>query len=341
MSRSLLLAAATCLFAVSAEAGIEAVRGKRYELTKAHGPWMVHVASLQDRDSRGKVEGKSARDAADELIFELRQKGVPAYAFVMEKSTVRIDDQQQGAAVHTGGQIAVIAGNYKAIDTKNAEASLAWLKAYYPKCLSDGGVWKKTPGRPGPLSGAFLTVNPMLSQKELASHPNSSPEAGQIAQARQRILRQVNAGNPFPLYECHGRYSLCVARFVGKKTTDLDASGRPTEASTMAKVSRSLDNAGRDAWELCSVLRNDGVEAYLWHTRFESIVTVGSFDSPQDPRIRKYRQQYGLTYRKDAEGRTVPDYKYRIVDGFGKKKDESRRWLYLPEPTLEVVPSKP
>jgi hypothetical protein len=45
-----------------------------------------------------------------------------------------------------------------------------------------------------------------------------------------------------------------------------------------------LSKGEEDAEKLVEGLRNDGVEAYVFHDLNESIVTVGSFDSVGDPR---------------------------------------------------------
>lgn len=340
--RLAMLALIAASFATTASAKIEAVRGKEYRLTKQHGPWMIVVASLQDREGEGSANGKTAEEAADELIFELRQKRIPAYKFRMKRTMTPIDGRIEHGRVAAGGQVSVIAGNYAAVNSDSATKSLAWIKAYYPKCLADGGVWKKTPGRPGPLSGAFLTINPLLSPDEVAAMANRSPEGRKESAERRKLLRSLNAGNPYPLHSCKGSYSLIVARFAGKSVTDVGQGEKSMQLVKKFTVGDELDKAGRDAWELCNVLRGEGVDAYLWHTRYESIVTVGTFQTPQDGRIKRYRQQFGVTYNVDAAtGAQTPNFKFRKVDGFGKDRNETRLWSFLPDPKLMEVPEKP
>jgi hypothetical protein len=48
-------------------------------------------------------------------------------------------------------------------------------------------------------------------------------------------------------------------------------------------VSDDLDKAAEKAHKLAYALREEGVEAYEFHDRHESIVTVGSFDSIGQP----------------------------------------------------------
>lgn len=322
----------------TAQARIEAVKGKQYELTKKHGPWMIVVASLSDRADENATDGKSADEAADELVYELRTRKIPAYKFRMDESVIPMGSGESLGKIVAGGQVSVIAGNYGAIDSEAAVKSLAWIKAYFPKCLAEGGVWKETPGRPGPLSGAFLTVNPLLTSAEVTEMAKRTPSGRREAIKRQRLLRELNSGNPYPLFKNPAPYSLTVAKFGGKSVTGNESVG----AFKAFKATDTLDKSGREAWELCTVLRSEGVDAYLWHDRYESIVTVGSLSSKTDGRIRQLRQQYGVTYAVDPQtGQQKPDYKVKQVSGFGKGKNETRIWTYLPEPEVVAVPAKP
>ncbi|MEE3366631.1 MAG: hypothetical protein VX304_13375, partial [Planctomycetota bacterium] len=89
-------------------AGIEAVRGKRYQITPRHGPWMIFVASLQ---------GDTAQQAADTLVYELRRLGIPAYTFSQAERTGRLNTSDRvGRSTRRElttrhSAISVIAGN--------------------------------------------------------------------------------------------------------------------------------------------------------------------------------------------------------------------------------------
>ena len=61
---------------------IEADPAKSYTLDKAHGPWMVMVASFHVAGSNKEEKlGKSPLEAANELVLELRKMKVPAYVY--------------------------------------------------------------------------------------------------------------------------------------------------------------------------------------------------------------------------------------------------------------------
>ena len=118
-----------CLFALlvmpvssTSAAGIEAVKGKEYTITKQHGPWMIMVASFsQVRDENFRKEGFTARQAAVELVHELRKKGIPAYVFEQDAKLGEIETnnrmQQRERRVYTAqrNMISVLAGNYSSV----------------------------------------------------------------------------------------------------------------------------------------------------------------------------------------------------------------------------------
>src|SRR5437899_1884446 len=62
----------------AAAAPIEAIRGKNYALTAKHGPWMIMVTSLWGNTPE---QEQQAEKAAQELVFQLRKKGIPAYSY--------------------------------------------------------------------------------------------------------------------------------------------------------------------------------------------------------------------------------------------------------------------
>ena len=69
----------------------EAIQGKRYKLTNQHGPWMIMVASLSDVKGANHIDGLTAWEAADTIVYELRTKGVPAYTYSVDEETDDID----------------------------------------------------------------------------------------------------------------------------------------------------------------------------------------------------------------------------------------------------------
>ncbi len=330
------------------EAGrIEAIRGKRYTLTKRHGPWMILVASFSDipddrievRDGRArrvrnesKRPGKSAMEAADELVYELRHYGIPAYVYVQDAEYDRVTTIARSPTVdYEGGparvrqrayeakkrNIAVLAGNYRSSKDETAQKTLALVKRFRPGFLTGGGndgftthsatgaVFRPTPGQPDPLAGAFLTMNPTITPEE----------ARRMAGERDPLLLRLNSGTKFCLLKNKGKYTVLVASFHGNSNTvafnqKFDPRLLTSEAST------SLDTAAASAWQMTEYMRKRGTEAYVLHERYRSIVTVGAFDSPNDPRIPKLVRFFApKPVRDPATGAVKQRYEFLRIPG--------------------------
>ena len=112
----------------TAEARIEAVKGKKYRLSKQHGPWMIMVASLAEPPNYRKHAGISYLEAADRLVYELRRKGLPAYVYSQPKNvnghnTIDRAGRMQFRNDLSRGGVCVLAGNYKNVN-------LAWIMIF-------------------------------------------------------------------------------------------------------------------------------------------------------------------------------------------------------------------
>lgn len=326
-------------------ARIEAEAGKRYTLTKQHGPWMIMVASFhatapEPVDGRpAEHEGKTPEEAADELVFELRQKGIPAYFYSIkpQSETIntldRLGRPDRMKNLRRVESIGVIAGNYEAFDSDPAQKTLAWIKKFRPKCLEDGVVFS----RQEPLGGAFLTINPVLTPDEVA------------ARRHDPLLRKLNSGVRNSLSENTGKLTLVVATFAGKSVTL--AGNKDLDTLDFLK-DNDLDAAGQNANDLAVAIRQHlNIEAYVWHDQFQSIVTVGAFASPSDPAIRTLHQRFAAKQEADAKGQPqfrvevlVLDSKGRMIADprnaarAGESLDTYRLWAFDPAPQIMRVP---
>lgn len=300
-----LVLTATCVLAQFTDqaAAIEAVKGKQYSLSDRHGPWMIMVASFRDVPEDRREEGLTANAAAQELVYELRTKGIPAYTYSQNAVVGRIEtvdrlgreDDRIYAAQRD--MICVIAGNYASIDEETAQKTLQWIKSFTPEFMKQeksGAIYRQTPGRKGPLGGAFMTINPMLSPEQVA-HRKPDPE-----------IARWNNESRFPLLDCRKPYTLQIATFTGRQTTPINGSKYNGKEEQFDRdlhnaSSYGLNRAGEEAEHLTDALRRKGVEAYVHHDRFQSIVTVGGFQSAQDPAIAVMLREYGPKYKEHPE----------------------------------------
>lgn len=318
-------------------ARIEADPSKKYELTRNQGPWMISVATFHTSDPNGVTQsGKSPEEAAHDLIIELRKLGMPAYVYVHDPEqqrvtvTDRIGREEVRKNLRRVRTVLVLAGNYQNIDDKIAQDSLKWIKKISPKSLQEGVKFVPTKARPTPLSGAFLTLNPLLSPEEVTQNKTDP------------LLLRLNSGENHSLYENNGKYTLVIARFYGKQVYSND------EGPDLKKFLKNvtLDDAAIAARELATVLRGkydkenkfNNIDAYVWHDRHESIVTVGSFTSPNDPAVERYKKLFGPRLQDLPDGRSNYQPGFFGIQGFGKKRDETRLWVFEPNPQLMAVP---
>lgn len=355
---SLLFFCLVSVVADRAEARIDPpVRGKKYKLTKQHGPWMIMVASFSEPPPERRTEGMTPGEAASELVFELRKNGIPAYTFSQEdivehiETTDRMGREQMRRYVSQQGSVCVLAGNYGSASEKKAQGTLAWIKKFHPRFLQDvqadngfikklqnGGLYRLTPGRPGPLSGALLTVNPLLSPEEV--------------QRRERdpLLVKLNGGGEYSLCNNPHKYTIVVASFYGKSLTHVDDQDFESQASQF-KISGSLDDAAQGAWQVARLLRQGNFnitnpqaqgktfEAYIYHDRHKSIVTVGGFDSPQDPRIPEIMTLFGAKVKKSPDtGQNVLTAEMLALPGNNPGTLPAKTWLFDPYPRVIEVP---
>ncbi len=320
-------------------AGIEAVKGKKYKLTKRHGPWMIMVASLRDIPESRRSKGLSAQEAADELVYELRKRGIPAYTFSQEaviqrfNTLDRLGREERRSYAAQRAMISVIAGNYSDSENEIGQKTLKYIKRFHPKVITENGVYKKTPGQPGPLSGAFLTINPLLSPQEVAQRKQDP------------LIAKLNSGIEYSLLKNKGKYSLVVASFYGNSVTKT-ATSRFQNASSNKKLGESLDIAAENAWSLAKALRNAkrygfpagsprNIDAYVLHEKYRSIVTVGSFDSQNDPRLAEYAKLFGSKMKPHPETNVeAMTAEYFVIPGKTPQAPPIASWVFDPKPTL-------
>lgn len=186
-------------------------------------------------------------------------------------------------------EVGVLVGNYPAADDPIAQEALHTLKYAKPKCLEvkdDKPTHQTLTGwrmvqqqvyeligsekkKMGPMRHAFVTTNPLLPPDYFTSR------------GIDESIVALNKGVPYSLLDCPGRYTVQVATFKGKVIIEQNEiraieDGKPMESELAA--------AAKKADSLTKALRMKGYEAYQFHDRYASIVTVGSFDSVVAPR---------------------------------------------------------
>jgi len=294
---------------------VEADASNRYELTEENGPWLILAANFA---------GTGSEEQATELVLELRKEfNLPAY---IDRKEFDYTETVEGKTIdrYTGDwakmkyasgskfdAYAVLVGDFESTEDPRLQKTLEKLKYARPECLDlerrewstqrfagfralqrrmSGDAAKRTKG---PMGNAFVTRNPNLPEEYFA------------ASGIDDFVYELNRRVEHSLLNNPGRYTVTVASFGGKDTMN---SQEIEEIERTGKVTNKLEIAADKAHRLTVALRGRGVDAYEFHDRIESIVTVGSFDSVGEPRadgkieidpsVHKIMQMYGASRRE-------------------------------------------
>lgn len=322
---------------------IDNQRGKTYSLTEKHGPWMIMVASFRNvRDEDQKTDGLTAEQAAAEMVFELREKGIPAYTFSQDGKVETIETRDRLGREDTRifaaqrDMICVLAGNYETIDDSVGQKTLHYIKKFHPKFLKNpknGGIVRSAGVQKGPLAGAFMTINPLRSPEEIA---------------RKRVDDEtlaLNSGIDHALVGNKKKYTVKIATFTGKSVTPI---GNSTYKGKEGLFEKELQNsskynivrAGEDAAQLTRALRQKGYAAFVYHDKYQSVVTMGGFDTKDDPVIREIFQAFSAKMKDDPGAKDKKQVLTAEVLTLPSEDPNKplQTWIFDPVPEVIEVP---
>lgn len=262
-----------------------------YLLTKECGPFMVVAHTFR---------GPEAVRYAQALAMELRSAHqLRAYIYFKKikpmNSNVRGVPPTSSPADGDGrisepevyriyDEAAVLIGDAPTL--KEAEALLKVVKKIKPAILDS--VPSIFPWRNGAgLKNAVVTANPLIPAQQL------------FAREADPIVDRMNRG-PHSIYNNPGPYTLVVARFTGRSTfSDSDKDFLDDANLKTSPLASASDEAELLAAELNKdpMLKKVGMEAYVYHDRKKSVVTLGSFpekidsqELPKNQKVQSIRQ---------------------------------------------------
>tara|TARA_A100001391_G_scaffold178555_1_gene143049 strand:- start:883 stop:1425 length:543 start_codon:yes stop_codon:yes gene_type:complete len=117
------------------------------------------------------------------------------------------------------------------------------------------------------------------------------------------FVRSLNDDKPNSLLNCKGKYTVVVRTFTGFNTIVDGKKEKNYEPSA-----KRMLQCGVDANRMVALLRAEGVEAYEFHDRTQSIVTIGSFES-----LGKELPGGGFEYAPEIQ-RVMKEYRAFNVD---------------------------
>ncbi|TWU05872.1 twin-arginine translocation signal domain-containing protein [Stieleria varia] len=290
-------------------------------LTEEDGPWLILATTFVGENSQARAE-RTAREIREKLRL-------PAFIYKEDFSFTgdASSPNQTGyraryANPHSYQAHAVLVGEYDSVQNDNVDRDLTALKKADLDVFRDAKevaaeynvntpintvktwgqqIFKSRKGHTkSPLANAFVTRNPLL------------PEAFFSQPAVDSFVQELNDGVPHSLLDCDGKFTVIVRTFEGFGTIvdgKQEKNFNPSEAR-MAKLAR-------DANRMVTKLRADGEDAYQFHDRHRSIVTVGSFETlgrelPDggflyDPEIRQVMERFSAfnaSVARQVPGRT-------------------------------------
>ena len=294
-------------------AKVEADPKKDYFLKDSDGNWLALAAKFSD---------EKAAYRAKKLAYELR-KAYKMEAFVFKFDPSRnLDafsaevDAAKNFHYQTAQSVeyAVLVGGYPVGDDLELQKTLERLRRCQPESLKDDPASKalaqkfqemarkdqKYAGY-GPMGGAFAVPNPLLP-KEFFS------QKGIV----DSYVEKLNSDGKYSLLNNDKLYTVRVATFSGDVAMYKNTQGPKTD-----EMKSRLRYAGLRAAALCEALRKAGVDAWEFHDRDCSFVTVGAFDTygveqangqiELNPKIAQIMSKYGGKLVNGEDGRS----KYR------------------------------
>ena len=279
---------------------VECDPNNEYVITPQAGAWAIIVQSYS---------GDLARENAHKLVIELRTKhDLPAYTFnrgkeeraKQEEEMKRRRDQQEEFLKQRGlvadmpfrmkhvridDQYAVLVGGYKDMDAARRALDHIRKLPAPAKELMDyaciGTPNKEKQGDPH-IEGAFL--NPFLRAFVV---PNPTVPVDKPKDPADPMLKVLNSDESYSVFKCPKPWTLAVKEFYGDaKVVEKSVPTQMLEKLLGRGGSDGLNAGAMQAHEIAKVLRSHmNLDAYVLHTRHGSIVTVGAYDSKDDPRL--------------------------------------------------------
>ncbi|MCL2622040.1 MAG: hypothetical protein FWD31_00125 [Planctomycetaceae bacterium] len=289
-----------------------------YPLDETNGPWMIFVKSYDGPNARGDARtlalelrqkhGMKAYvhhkkfDFAKELEkeneykqreMEIRQTFALAGMADMPLDMPRYTSEK---TIFVNGseseEFAVLVGDFQSIDDKEINKVFEKIKTLEPECIiaqlkrdiaqaeQTGNRFAKTTmidlqrfsfreennSNIRPLAKAIKCPNPALPLEYFSNQIDD-------------FVQKLNAESRYSLLRCPGQYTIKVAEYRGFVIADPKGIEEASKNDSKLHQSEQLARAGEKAEIVCYALREKGYEAYTFHDRTRSIVTVGSFET--------------------------------------------------------------
>ncbi len=269
-----------------------------------HGPWMILLISYS---------GPEGPVRARKMVSELRSAyKLPAYVFnygaeekrkefervkaiidkqkeVLKQNNLPIDQPIRVRHLRIDEHCGVLVGGYPT-EAAAIKAREQMRKLAPPDPSRVDLDLKFIVGEDG-KGGEAVSVNP-FTRAILVHNPTVKVERpAEPEKLDIQALQRMNSEEAFSLLKCKRAYTLVIKQFstpsVTGPRTDSPSAGFWSSLGFGKKTTGDeIDLAAKNAHELVEGLRRAKLEAYVLHTKFYSLVTIGGFDGLDDPNLR-------------------------------------------------------
>jgi hypothetical protein len=258
---------------------VEADPNKLYPISPDVGQWVICAASYM---------GEDARELARQTIHQLRRRdNLPAYFYdYSEQERREMQNYLNGrkGKVRIQDQCGVLIGGFK--DEKSARDGLNDVKKLKMPELDLGSQKSAYDTTVDPATGRRLKISPFANA--FVTRNPTVPRAQQ-EQEKDPFLKSLNDGEKYSLLKNPKPWTLAIKGYAC--TTAYTSGGAsPSLLEKLWPSNNSADVLGASAaqaHELARILRELGMDAWVLHLRKQSLVTVGGFDGPDDPKLQQ------------------------------------------------------
>lgn len=300
-------------FRKSESSTVQASAEQEIHLTESAGPWLIMCASFAGEDG-----AQQAQRVAEELRQQHGLNAyVYRHQFNMDQKYAdhglgwQIDPNAAGdtpglvprqmklASSGSFEEAAVLVGDFADVDDAQAQRTLETIKTIQPRSVQQipedalaadseptgnrvrafrdllsrkADDTESSASSEGLFHQAFLLPNPLIPSEYFSN------------QGCDEFVQKLNRGIKYSLLKNDARYTVRVATFGADIAIDPNKINQTLDQMKSLKKSgqgmknSQLANAAKKASVLAAYLRKQGIEAYEFHDRDESIVCVGSFD---------------------------------------------------------------
>ena len=153
-----------------------------------------------------------------------------------------------------------------------------------------------------PYRQAFVVRNPILTKAAAVV----SAQSQQPSTTFDPAWRELNAKEKYSIFTCPKPWTIVVAHFAPPTLVQSSLNDNVLQTGTTlppAELGKALERAAETARQMAELLRDGGkgYDAYVFHTRQYSVVTVGAFDDRYDPKM----EQAWTILKNFSEGQTT------------------------------------